>query len=231
VTFINTKGMAFFGPGSEWFWAALQFVALTITFIAIYRQLRIARSARAVEQVQEYTARYESERMHRHRLAIFIALREGMEIPPFAGGYVGDYFDSLATLSRKGHLDTQLLWYAHSHSAQAWWTILDPFIKGVRAEFGAKTYADWEWLAGKFVEISLRAGDKVVFDAAWVGNHLSEMVETNQEAIRVEQALRSLVIASPDGSDTAQSAAVAPAPGSSPSPGLTAQKEQEHQSD
>ena len=28
VTFINTKGMAFFGPGSEWFWAALQFTAL-----------------------------------------------------------------------------------------------------------------------------------------------------------------------------------------------------------
>ena len=45
VTLINTNGMAFFGPGSEWFWAALQFTALLITFIAIYRQLRITRSA------------------------------------------------------------------------------------------------------------------------------------------------------------------------------------------
>ena len=51
MTLINTKGMAFFGPGSEWFWAALQFTALLITFVAIYRQLRITRSARAVEQV------------------------------------------------------------------------------------------------------------------------------------------------------------------------------------
>lgn len=25
VTIINTKGMALIGPGSEWFWAALQF--------------------------------------------------------------------------------------------------------------------------------------------------------------------------------------------------------------
>jgi len=38
---INTDGLAFFGPGSEWFWTMLQFVALAITFIAIYRQLRV----------------------------------------------------------------------------------------------------------------------------------------------------------------------------------------------
>lgn len=37
---INTDGMALIGPGSEWFWMALQFTALAITFIAIYRQLR-----------------------------------------------------------------------------------------------------------------------------------------------------------------------------------------------
>lgn len=37
---INTDGMAFFGPGSEWLWTALQFTALAITFVAIYRQLR-----------------------------------------------------------------------------------------------------------------------------------------------------------------------------------------------
>lgn len=40
MTFINTNGMAFIGPGSEWFWTALQFLALAITFYAIYRQLR-----------------------------------------------------------------------------------------------------------------------------------------------------------------------------------------------
>ena len=38
---INIDGMAFIGPGSEWFWTALQFTALAITFVAIYRQLRV----------------------------------------------------------------------------------------------------------------------------------------------------------------------------------------------
>ena len=41
VKLINTDGMAFIGPGSEWFWTALQFTALAITFFAIYRQLRV----------------------------------------------------------------------------------------------------------------------------------------------------------------------------------------------
>jgi hypothetical protein len=36
---INTDGLALIGPGSEWFWTALQFTALAITFFAIYRQL------------------------------------------------------------------------------------------------------------------------------------------------------------------------------------------------
>jgi hypothetical protein len=40
VKLINTDGLVLFGPGSEWFWTALQFTALAITFIAIYRQLR-----------------------------------------------------------------------------------------------------------------------------------------------------------------------------------------------
>jgi hypothetical protein len=37
----NTHGIVFFGPGSEWFWTMLQFVALATTFYAIYRQLRV----------------------------------------------------------------------------------------------------------------------------------------------------------------------------------------------
>ena len=37
---INTEGMAFFGPGSEWFWTALTFIALTLTFLAVYREFR-----------------------------------------------------------------------------------------------------------------------------------------------------------------------------------------------
>ena len=40
MQFINSNGMAFIGPGSEWFWTMLQFTALTVTSVAIFRQLR-----------------------------------------------------------------------------------------------------------------------------------------------------------------------------------------------
>jgi hypothetical protein len=40
VKLINTDGMAFIGPGSEWLWTAFQFIALALTFAALYRQLR-----------------------------------------------------------------------------------------------------------------------------------------------------------------------------------------------
>jgi uncharacterized circularly permuted ATP-grasp superfamily protein len=33
--------LVFIGPGSEWFWVMLQFVTLSVTFYAIYRQLRL----------------------------------------------------------------------------------------------------------------------------------------------------------------------------------------------
>jgi hypothetical protein len=37
---LNTDGLVFFGPGSEWFWSMLQFVVVAITVYGIYRQLR-----------------------------------------------------------------------------------------------------------------------------------------------------------------------------------------------
>ena len=52
MKFINTDGMAFIGPGSEWFWTALSGIVLAVTFIAIYRQLRLQRSQGAIEQIE-----------------------------------------------------------------------------------------------------------------------------------------------------------------------------------
>ncbi len=217
MTLINTKGMAFIGPGSEWFWAALQFTALLITFIAIYRQLRIARSASAVGQIAEYRTQFDGERMRRQRLAILVAVRDGIQIPESAGEAVGNFFEALATLGRNGHLDVRVLSSAMSHPAKIWWTVLEPFVMSSRAEWGADTYTDFEWLAGAIPRMDRRAGGTVPFDAAWVATQLPNMIEMNQEAIRVEQALRSVVIATPDEVGTTQSNAATPGP--TPSPG------------
>ena len=75
VKLINTDGMAFIGPGSEWFWTALSGVVLAVTFLGIYRQLSIARSANAFEQMARIANNWDSERLARHKLEILIALQ------------------------------------------------------------------------------------------------------------------------------------------------------------
>jgi hypothetical protein len=51
--------MTIIGPGSEWFWTALQFVALAITFFAIFRQLQAQRV-----EMQENTKLLRSQAHH-----------------------------------------------------------------------------------------------------------------------------------------------------------------------
>ena len=76
---INTDGMALIGPGSEWFWTALTGLILAVTFFAIYRQLSIARSATAFEQLTLFETELRSERMTRLGLDVALALREGVD--------------------------------------------------------------------------------------------------------------------------------------------------------
>jgi hypothetical protein len=198
VRFINTNGMAFLGPGSEWFWAALQFTALVITFVAIYRQLRLARSASAVEQVGKYRAQFDSERMRRQRLAVLVAIRDGNPIPEAAGESVGNFFEMLATLGRNGHLDIKVFWAAMNTATQIWWAILSPFVTSSRAEYGAAVYGDFEWLAATLNAMDRKAGGVAAFDDAWIAKELAGMIENNQEAIKIETALRSVTVAPPD---------------------------------
>lgn len=74
-----------------------------------------------------------------------------------------------------------------------------------------------------------RVGRTIAYDAAYVASWVAGgVVESLQDNIRVEQALRSVIIASPEGHDTAQSAAAAEP---SPPPSLTTENELEHQSD
>jgi hypothetical protein len=75
VKFINTDGMAFIGPGSEWLWTMISALVRAVTFIAIYRQLAIQRGASAAEQLNQTEREYASERLNRNQLALCLAGR------------------------------------------------------------------------------------------------------------------------------------------------------------
>ena len=67
---INTDGMAPIGPGSEWFWTALSGLVLAITFLAVYRQLRLQRNAADFGQLASVEAEWLLELLVRHKLSV-----------------------------------------------------------------------------------------------------------------------------------------------------------------
>src|SRR5712671_5041384 len=102
VKLINTDGLAFIGPGSEWFWTAVSGIVLAVTFVAIYRQLALAQSANAFTQLGGLVDEWEGERLIRKRLGVLVALRDGAspaDIPDAPGMAIANYWEKFGALA------------------------------------------------------------------------------------------------------------------------------------
>jgi hypothetical protein len=198
VKLINTDGMAFIGPGSEWFWAALSGLVLAVTFLGIYRQLRIARSANAFEQMNRLSSEWESERMNRHKLEILRALREGVapeNVPSGAAGYVRDFWDDMALLIRAGHVDRKLVYESFTAPCRAWWATLSPVTNRLRIEAAdPRLSMNHEWLAGVMAEMDAKAGLALTYDEAFIASTLDERLQRARDVIRVAEELRAVIV-------------------------------------
>ena len=196
---INTDGMAFIGPGSEWFWTALTGVVLAITFVGIYRQLRLQAHASAAEQLAEFRHEAYSEEMLRYGLDVMVALRDHedpADVPDAAVLGIGDYWENMAILVRTGHRDIKRLWQYDSTSTQIMWAWVAPWVNKVRAEsrFGLPSYHNLEWLAGVMAEMDRSAGRPAI-TPAMVVSHLEPWISLHQELIRYAQASRAVIAA------------------------------------
>lgn len=207
---INTDGMAFVGPGSEWFWTALQFTALALTFIAIYRELRLHSSQSAIEQLDRFQREWASERMVRHMLDAYVARRDGTDpadMPPAAVYALAIFWEKIGSLCRSGHIDPKVLWNVSGDECIECWVLLAPNVKRGQARMSDPTYYEhFEWIAGVMLEISGRAGIPA-FDEATLANLLDHRMAEYRDLIRVEQALRTVIVASPEAVTVGQPAA------------------------
>ena len=142
---INLDGMAILGPGSEWFWTMLQFVALAITFYAIYRQLRAQRSASVFEQMAGWHREWDDVRFTRLKLVLLLEL-EGRDIAdglPRTGDPIGGWFERLGYLVAHGHLRAIDVWNDLRPSIGWWWSVMGPFIERSRAIEGFPLMYEW----------------------------------------------------------------------------------------
>jgi hypothetical protein len=190
MTLINTEGLTLLGPGSEWLWTAISGIVLALTFVAIYRQLRLQRAAAAIEHAQALAREWLSEQMARNRLAALEALRDDKEVPAYANRFIGNFWERIGYLVRAGHMDLAVVDETFA-DVSTWWRLLAPTTRNVRLLTGnARIGEHFEWLAGALDEIDRKRG----VPARDVARLLPHTLEENREAIRTAEELRAITM-------------------------------------
>jgi hypothetical protein len=209
---INTDGLAFIGPGSEWFWTAVSGLVLAVTFVAIYRQLRLQRAAAAIEQSDRLTREWNSERMLRAMLPVLLAIPAGAEPTdlPAAASEIADFWERVGYLTRTGHVNRDLV-SLRSAQIQLWWAVLRPTAQAQRERAGRDLWGDFEWLATTMAALDATHGITRDFGAERLARNLAGAIASVRQAIETEEALRSVRITPPMEVDRAP-AAPEPAP-------------------
>ena len=200
MEFINTDGMAFIGPGSEWFWTALSGVVLAITFIAIYRQLSLARSANAFTQLSALVDEWQGERLVRKRVAVLVAIRDGVaaaDLPDSPAVAVANYWEKVGALARAGHVAPSLIAEGLG-AADGWWGILAPWVARTRVvDANAELFEHFEWLAATLVRLHPALG----FDQAQFARTLPDRLAAAEADLRDLEAMRTVITSAPPRAD------------------------------
>jgi hypothetical protein len=193
VTFINTDGMSFIGPGSEWFWTALSWIVLAVTLVAIYRQIALARGANAFAQLRALVDEWNGERLVRKRIGVLLAFRDGApraDIPESPASAIANFLEGVGALVRAGHIDRSLIAEGFV-GVDEWWGILAPFVLRVRTEDANPTlWANFEWLARTLVQIH----PSTAFDQEAFDRSVEQRITVNEADLRDLEAMRMVTV-------------------------------------
>jgi len=198
VDLINFDNLVIFGPGSEWLWTMVSSVVLAVTFVAIYRQLRIQSRAAAVEQVQAAYRDWTSEGLTRAKQGILRAIEAGdtpeAMLPTVAG--VANFWEAYGRLVRTRNIDGRLLRESFGHAVVLWWTLLADYVALVR-ERGENPglLQDFEWLAKEFTWQDPDPSRPAVTPAllqAWARRQVPDVIAANDERLRMFEEMRSV---------------------------------------
>jgi hypothetical protein len=193
MRFINTDGASIIGPGSEWFWTAISGVVLAVTFLAIYRQLRLQTSATARQRVKEINEEWRGERMTRRKIATFEALLAGspMDVDTPLVWETVNFWENVASMTRHGHIDLGLIKTDIGHDVAWWWTVMGPACRTARDEAHAwDLFIQFEWLANEM----LKTGSGVVAENSRPSTPevLQRAAASARASVALEESLRTV---------------------------------------
>jgi len=211
VPFINTTDLVLIGPGSEWFWSAVSGLVLAVTFVALYRQLRLQGNVTATNQLTEFEREWASERLLRVQLAVLLDLDAGVDpanLTPGPAHSVFDFWERIGALARGGRIDPKLLVAVNGGVGEWWWAILRAWVVKNRANLGPTFGESFEWLNGVVSKINRQSG---ISDFDRIGDLTFEVAALEWQ-IQFEEELRSTPAAPPSSRRRAASPRHAPNP-------------------
>jgi hypothetical protein len=194
---INTDGLVLIGPGSEWLWTAISGLVLAITFLAIWRQLALARSANAFQQIEGLTAAWETELLARHKLAILEAIAAGVpleNIPEGSATVIENFWEHTGALVRAGHIDAKMMYPQYGPIIRYWHAVVTPNVRRYRAESRTRVFESLDWLAERMAEVDRARGDDVAIDEAYIRSTLGRRIERFRDEIRQAEQVRMVVV-------------------------------------
>ena len=146
-----------FGKDSSWLWAMLQFLAVTVTLILIYFQVRLQTSSHVVTTLTTIHTRWNSEDMLRARYSYCYAWVHGnKEFDPVAE-YIAEFIEELGNYIRMKAVPTDVMWAAQSWYIEFYYYMFKQGLEEVRSKHKDPTlYQNFECLFASMAKISKR---------------------------------------------------------------------------
>lgn len=189
---INTDGLALIGPGSEWLWTALQFFALSITGLFIFRQLRAQALSNSMTVGMRLADEFRVELL-RFKLASLMDASGNSQAMTPAIEKVGGWFDGTASLIEDGYIPARMGWQEWGGAAQIFWAVFRPVLEE-RRKTEPGLWKDWEhWLAD-LVGRDRRAGTVRDLSPSYLARWIEEAIEYYIVALRLEEEAKRGVI-------------------------------------
>ena len=129
-----------FGAGSEWFWTMIQSLAIIISLIFIYRQVRIQRDSNMLQMLSKMRESWDGPQMIKYRhTACENRLKSSRKIDAAESQVLG-FFEEMGLFLRKGVLEEEFVWITYSYFIEHYWSMLEPNIKEFRLSSKDKSW-------------------------------------------------------------------------------------------
>ncbi len=189
MTWFDPAGSSLLGPSSEWFWTMLSTIAVIVSLLAIFRELRLQTAVKETQQVNEVLSEWESERLSRQRLRLYEGIRDGEPtITINAAWRIAAFWEKVGSLVRVGHMDREMLIDNGGSDSVMFWVLLGDFVHEARRERSTPTaFENFEWLAGV---VDSSRHDVAYLHRPLTPEKLADLIDDETTYIAVEVALR-----------------------------------------